>query len=1153
MTPQLQASDPRVNAFVSANAGSGKTSTLVNRVARLLLDGAEPEAVLCITYTKAAAAEMQRRLFETLGGWSVLDDEGLGEKLAAIGEGGRKSLARARTLFAKALETPGGLKIQTIHAFCEKLLRRFPVEAGVSPAFTVLEDSAAAEVGRVARETVAALAWNDPEGELGRAYAHLAVALDFNAFEALFRAFERERHGLLAYAEACRARGESVADDVWRTCGFPDAPIDPDAFETAAVDACEWDRWRRAAQALAATGKSTDAELSAKLAALAECATSNRGSFADCLAVFSTAKGEKAKRLGTKGVDSAQLDWLLQEQERLHDACGRAKAARIAGDTVHALTLGEAYVGAYEGAKGARGALDFDDLIRAVRRLLTETSDAAWVLYKLDGGVSHVLLDEAQDTSPDQWAIARALTEEFFSGHGARDPQKPRTVFAVGDEKQSIYGFQGAAPEAFVAESQAYAARAHEAGAPFLAPKLEESWRSAPQVLGFVDAWLGDPAMRDAVPPPAGQDVVRHLVGEGRRLHAGQVDLWPTFQDAPAVEPEAWTAPVDAPTGPSAYKRLAARVTLWIKQACARGEAVFDKTLDEGRGAWRAMRPGDVLILVRKRGPFFEEMLRALKAAGLPSAGADRLKLAEHVVFDDVKALVRFALFPWDDLTLAGLLRSPFCEVGEQSLYDLARGRQGRLWPALSARSGERPEWKAAADFLGSAREARTKGPFDFLGWAMSRLDPQGRTMRQRLLTRLGPEAEDAVDEMLAEALKAEGRGIVDLERFAAELERLEPEVKRELEGAGDAVRVMTVHGAKGLEAPVVILPDATARVRDTGSALLRVEGGGYLFAPKAGDEVPDLVDARAAAREAAANEGLRLLYVALTRARDRLIVGGRLSATAKGPFEGSWYAHVARTFGHEAIAPHVRDVDDGDLALRRFGPDPAFALTHAPEPPRGEPEPSWLRGLAPSESPVAAYASPSAFAERHRGPAPSPLAAAGGIGRFRRGDLIHRLLQLLPDVPATERVAGADRLLDKERDLSIEQRREMAHAALGVLNDPRFAQVFGPGSRPEAAVAGRAPELPEGLAISGRVDRMVVTPERVLVVDFKTNRPSPDRIEQADPAYLIQMAVYVAVLRAIFPERRVEAALVWTDGPKLMPVPENVIASKLVELKRLR
>ncbi len=1151
MTPQLQASDPRVNAFVSANAGSGKTSTLVNRVARLLLDGAMPEMILCITYTKAAAAEMQRRLYETLGRWSVASDEKLKEELETIGEPDQ-SFGEARKLFAKALETPGGLKIQTIHAFCEKLLRRFPIEAGVSPAFTVLEDAAAAEVGRIARETVAGLAWRDPEGELGRAYAHLAVGLDFNAFEALFRAFERERHGLLAYADACRARGETVDEDVWRACGFPDAPLDPDAFEAEAVGACEWERWRDTAQALAATGKSTDAELSRRLADLAECAASKPGSFADCLAVFSTAKGEKSKRLGTKGVDPAQLDWLLQEQERLHAACARARAARVAIDTVHALTLGEAYVAAFEGAKGARGALDFDDLIRAVRRLLTETSAAAWVLYKLDGGVSHVLLDEAQDTSPDQWDIAEALTDDFYSGWGAKGTRL-RTVFAVGDEKQSIYSFQGAAPEEFLKRGRAFEARALSAGAEFVAPKLEESWRSTPQVLGFVDAWLGDPAMRDAVPPPAGQDVVRHIVGEGRRDHAGQVDLWPPFQDDPAAEPEAWTAPVDAQNGPSAYKRLAVRVTQWIEQACARGEAVFDKALDGGRGGWRAMRPGDVLILVRKRGPFFEEMLRALKSAGLPSAGADRLKLAEHVVFDDLKALVRFALFPWDDLTLAALLRSPFCEVDEEGLYALAHGRTGRLWPALSARTGERPEWKAAADFLGAVREARTRGPFDFLGWAMSRLDASGRTMRQRLLTRLGPEAEDAVEEMLSEALKAEARGIVDLERFAAELERIEPEVKRELEGAGDAVRVMTVHGAKGLEAPVVILPDATAKVRDTHASLLRIEGGGYLFAPKGGDEVPDVADARAAAREAAAAEGLRLLYVALTRARDRLIVGGRLSATAKGPHESSWYAHVVRTFGREEIAAQVRDVQDGDLALRRFGPDPAFALTPPEASALAEPEPAWLRGLAPQEAPVAAYASPSAFAERHRGPAPSPLAAAGGIGRFRRGDLIHRLLQLLPDVAPEARAAAADRLLDRERDLSIEQRREMASAALGVLNDPRFAEVFGPGSRAEAAVAGRAPELPGGLAISGRVDRMVVTPERVLVVDFKTNRPSPDRIEQADPAYLVQMAVYVAVLRAIFPGRRVEAALVWTDGPKLMPVPENVIASKLVELKRLR
>ena len=1151
---QRIASDPSASAFVAANAGSGKTSTLVNRVARLLLRGADPESVLCLTYTKAAAAEMQRRLYERLGGWSTLDDERLAQELAEIGEG-RRDLPRARTLFARALETPGGLKIQTIHAFCEKLLRRFPLEAGVSPGFEVLEGAAAREVQAMARERLAELAL--ARDEVGAAYAHFAVELDPQAFEGLFDAFEGEREGLARYLST----PGGAAADVWRRCGFPDGqPVDPEAVEAEAIAACRWEHWREAAAALRAAGAKTDAALADKLVRLAECAAAQQGSFADCLAAFSTSKGERLQRLGTKGVDPRQLDWLQAEQTRLHAACDRAKAARMAVNTTHALLLAQAYVELYEGAKAQRGALDFADLIVRAAGLLTERADAAWVLYKLDGGVDHLLVDEAQDTSRGQWAIAAALTAEFFAGDGPRGPRRlERTVFAVGDEKQSIYGFQGAEPRLLDTERRRYAGVVADAGRAFVGPALEASFRSTGEVLAFVDQMGEDDGFRAGVQPGA-SDVIRHPKGR-RDAHPGQVDLWPLFKDTPREAPEAWEAPVDARDGLSAIQLLARRLAQAVRDMQARGEAVWDRRLGpDGKGAPRPVRPGDVLILVRRRGALFEEIIRALKKAGVPVAGADRLRLSDHAVFADVLALLRFVLFPDDDLTVAELLRSPFCGVDEKGLYDLAHGREGRLYPALMRRGDERPDWREARRFLGAAREmAHDRGAFDFLGRALGWLDAEGRTLKRRILTRLGAEAEDALDELLAYALAAEGRGAGDLERFTAGLERSDIEVKRELEGAAaedgpGAVRVMTVHGAKGLEAPVVILPDTIGAAPRRRDALLPVREGepaqtvAYLFAPRETDDTPASAEARTRLKAEQADEQMRLLYVAATRARDRLIVAGRLAANARSAPEGSWYTRIAAAF--DALEG-VREVQDGDLLLRRFGPDPAIAappldLSAGPAPP-----PAWLREVAPAEPEASRYASPSTFAEGRRGPSPSPLAAAaGGLGRFRRGELIHRLLQLLPDLPPADRPAAAARILARERDLSPEQAREMATAALGVLEDARFAEVFAPGSRAEAAVAGSAPDLPEGLAISGRVDRMLVTADRVLVVDFKTNRPSPDRIEQADPAYLIQMAIYAAVLRAIFPGRRVEAALVWTDGPKLMPIPDNVIDQTLARIR---
>jgi ATP-dependent helicase/nuclease subunit A len=1136
LDPQVAASDPTRSVFVTANAGSGKTSTLVKRVARLLLRGAAPETILCVTYTKAAAAEMQRRLFDELGGWAVMDDAPLARTLAALDER-PTDLSVARALFARALETPGGLKIQTIHAFCEKLLRRFPLEAGVSPGFTVLEDAAAREISAKARDDVAHLALQNEDGPIGAAYAHFSVQLDWLSFNAMFATFEARRAAITAYVEACDG---AYAADVWSRCGF-EAPTPPEAIAAEAVAGVDWAGWRRAAEALALGTSASDQPLGAAMRGLDQ-----DSAFDDLWGLFCTQAGKPRARLATNAVDPAARAWLAREQQRLGEAADQIKAARIARDSVHALNLALTYAQLYEGAKTASGGLDFGDLIGRTHQLLTVRADAAWVLYKLDGGVEHVLLDEAQDTAPDQWDILHALTGEFFAGATTR-PADARTLFAVGDEKQSIYSFQGARPERFDQEAAAFRALIEGAGRGFDAVPLLDSWRSTPEVLAFVDAVFADAEAGVGLRPMAADaEPVVHVAK--REAGHGAVDFWPLVESDPEPERDPW-APVDLESAESANKKLARAIAQAVKALVARREAVFDR---ETR-AWRPARYGDVLILVRRRKALFHEIIRALKREGVAVGGADRLTLSEHVVFQDLMALGRFARFPPDDLTLAALLRSPFCDIDEDGLFDLAHDRPGALWARLLQRADERAEWGQAAAFLGWAIEAAAgRPPFDFYARVLSRLDAAGRSMRARMLTRLGREAEDALDAFLGEALAAEQRGVRDLERFLAQMAASDIEVKREQDDrpgpAGGEVRVMTAHGSKGLEAPIVILPDTTTRAANQGGPLLEAEGGGFLWAPRKADDCPASARARALRDEAGGHESLRLLYVALTRARDRLIVCG--VRTREASYAGSWHEIASRALARPEIEAQCRLVADGDAQITRFGFDPRSLEAEIAAPIEPSPPPAWAWRFAPPEPAALRYASPSTLAEAERGPAPSPLAERAGLGRYRRGLIIHRLLQLLPDLPAEGRRAAAASLLAREPDLTGPQRAEMAAAAVAVLEDARFAAVFGPGSRAEAAVAGAAAGLPAGLAVSGRVDRLLVQPDRVLVVDFKTNRPAPDRVEDADPAYLTQMAVYAAVLAEVFPGRRIEAALVWTDGPKLMPVSENIIAATLAGLR---
>jgi ATP-dependent helicase/nuclease subunit A len=1002
-----------------------------------------------------------------------------------------------------------------------------------------LEDAQAREVSAKARDDVAHLALMNADGPIGEAYAHFAVQLDWNAFNGLFATIEARRAAITAYVDSCDG---GFGTDVWRRCGFA-GETPAETLSEGAVAGIDWPAWRAAGQALMLGTAATDQKLGAAMLAI-----DAASAFEAVWAVFSTQNGEPRARLGTNAVDPAARAWLAQEQQRLHAVAGQIKAARIAADTVRVLNLALAYAELYEGAKRASGGLDFGDLIARTHQLLTVKADAAWVLYKLDGGIEHVLLDEAQDTAPEQWDILHALTEEFFAG-GATRAHDARTLFAVGDEKQSIYSFQGARPERFVAEEASFRAVVEGAGRGFAKVPLLESWRSTPEVLDFVDAVFVDPEARAGLTPGADDgDPILHIAN--RDDGDGAVDFWPLEENDPDEEVDPW-APVDKEPAESANKKLARRIARAIKASIALREGVFDR---DAR-VWRPARPGDFLILVRRRNALFHEIIRALKREGVAVGGADRLSLSEHVVFDDLMALGRFARFPSDDLTLAALLRSPFCDVGEQGLYDLAQGRDAPLWPSLVRRAGERAEWGEAADFLGWAIEAAARPPFDFYARVLSRLDAAGRSMRARILTRLGREAEDALDAFLAEALAAEQRGVRDLERFLAQMAAAEIEVKREADDrqgpAGGEVRVMTAHGAKGLEAPIVILPDTTMRAKAMGGPLLATEDGGFLWAPRKPEDCPASATARARRDEAGAHESLRLLYVAMTRARDRLIICG--VRTRDGDYAGSWCEMAHRALERPEIAARTHMVADGEAQITRFGHDPkiADAAPGAHATPASLPD--WALRFAPPEPAALRYASPSTLAETERGPAPSPLAERSGMGRYRRGLIVHRLLQLLPDLPAEARRAAAASLLAREADLTEAQRAEMAQAALAVLEDARFAPVFAPGSRAEAAIAGAAAGLPEGLAVSGRVDRLLVEKDRVLVVDFKTNRPAPGRIEDADPAYLVQMAVYAAVLAEVFPGRRIEAALVWTDGPKLMPVPENMMAQALERVRAAR
>lgn len=1131
---QRAASDPDVSAFVGASAGSGKTKLLTDRLLRLMLAGNQPTRILCLTFTRAAAAEMALRLQHRLGEWVVMPEGELDSALTELGfAADQDARSRARRLFAQVLDVPGGMQINTIHAFCQSVLRRFPLEASLSPHFEVAD-----EEDRALALTVAA------QRTVGEASGATRAAIERLApLVGQFEGGDGRHPGFVdlvarlavggAWLVSPRALAGEFAPAFRRAVGAPEVPPDRAAVRDEAA-------LRGALAIVANRGSAKFAErAAAMLDWLALPMATRRERFAEWCGAFLDKTGQPRAPGGLLNPNLAQrepsvLDAMTAEQRRVTDILDAEAAAGVARVSADLLSLAAPVLAAYENEKGLTGRLDYADLIRRTTDLLVDPG-AAWVLYKLDGGLDHLLLDEAQDTAPEQWAIAEALTAEFFAGAGAREGR--RTVFAVGDPKQSIFSFQGADPAGFDDWRERLKTRVNAAGEHWREPELNVSFRSAEPVLALVDAVFADPEARAGVLAP--NATMRHEAV--RAGQSGAVELWPL---APASDPPAptpWTVPQENLTRISAVTRLATGLAQWIANETAGGVRLESRN--------RPLAAGDVLVLVRRRNAFTRALVRALKAAGVPVAGLDRMQLTAEPAVQDLLALCHALLLPEDDLTFACFLVSPLAGLGDDDLLALCPGRRGTLFQALAARAGERGEWQAAWDFF-----TRLLARVDYAsphGLLAEALGPFGG--RARLYARLGVEAAEAVDELLNAALRFAGTNVPSLEGFLQWLERAGAEVERQAEGPGGVVRVMTVHGAKGLQAPLVILPDTTGlppanetlfRGRDPGSDVELP-----LYTPNAEHRCRAVDALRQARRQAALEEHNRLLYVALTRAEDRVVVTGWV--TAKAIPDSCWYRLVERGFARlgaerapfaggwegerQRFAMAQRTSPEGELAMAGLAAKPLPAwIGRAPEwrPLPPPVEPARPLPLAPSRPEGVELGIPPASA--------SPLALRDPTGRrFRRGQLVHAALQHLPDVPAERRAAVARDFFSRPGlDLAPEDAADLAEAVLWVINHGDLAPLFGSTGRAEVPLTGLIGES----VVGGLVDRLAVLPDRVLFADFKTNRRPPAKVAETPPLYLRQMAAYRAVLRGIFPDRPVIGALIWTEALRVDVLPDELL-----------
>jgi ATP-dependent helicase/nuclease subunit A len=1143
---QARASDPASSAFVSANAGAGKTHVLVQRVIRLLLARVPPEKILCITFTKAAAANMAERVFSTLGHWVTLDDDALDAAIidAGITRPDATLRMRARELFACALETPGGLKVQTIHALCTRLLQQFPFEANVPARFSVIDDRDQNEMMERANLKVLLDASRDPDSAAGWA---LNVAMA-SAADVTFKDVVRE---------ACLSRDHFMA---WTdNAGSADAAaaqisaaldVDPadriEEVEREIIDGPHLprSRWKEAAATLDAGSKSEQGHAARLRDAMNSIGSAQAEEY---LGIFLTDERTPRKTVVTKkfGDTHPAIARLFDlEGDRIGPLIERRRAVTARDRTQALLQIATAAAANYRREKQERGLLDYDDLIDKTLAMLDRVS-SGWVHYKLDRGVDHVLIDEAQDTSPRQWDIVAHIISEFTSGAGARDGVT-RTIFAVGDEKQSIFSFQGAAPREFDSRRRGLERKFIDAGLKFDPVSFTYSFRSGPAILQSVDYVFREEAIyRSIHSAENGYPIHNFLADAGPSL----IDLWELQLPDKKEDMEGWRAPFDGISATSPEVRLAKRIQAEIRSLVESG------AMTGPAGDRRPLRYGDMLVLVRRRGNAFDAVIQALKHANIPVAGADRLKLTEHIAIIDLMNLADALLLPQDDLALAVALKSPLFGLTDDDLFKLAWQRKGSLRRALDDHAATDGKFEAALHRL-RACEARVlqETPFAFYAWLLG-----GDGGRARILKRLGHEANDALDEFLGLALGYERKAPASLQGFMAWLRAADTEVKRDMEISRDEVRVMTVHGAKGLEASVVFLVDTTTSPADTQRLKLihlpRDNAPPHapdvvVWAGKKADDPASVAAARAAMMGETEDEYRRLLYVAMTRAADRLVVGGCMPGNMNTIRKFSWYDLIGKGLGNSGL--HLQNIETPDGLVKRYARlEDATVPTGkaaAVVPTAPADLPSWLQTPAPPEAPADNRLRPSDPARdgnRRIRTGESVLERARAL---QRGTLVHRLLQSLPDVATERRRDAALKYLVRNADGWTDADREaLAGEVLALIGDPRFAPVFAPGSRAEVSIVGRLERPGRSPAlVSGQIDRLVVTPDEVLIVDYKTNHAPPGTGAEAPAAYVRQLALYRAVLQKLYPQLPVRAALLWTETPEFMEISSPALDAEL-------
>ncbi len=1015
ITEQIRASNPTSNVWVTANAGSGKTKVLTDRILRLCLAGTDIQKILCITFTKTGAAEMQEKLLKTAQKWSESSDAELEIVLDELtgSKPSQQTVLKAKQIFDELLENQAKMNILTIHSFCQSILKRFPMEADIQPFFSVIDELASIKLKKEAWQNVL----NKDDSELQEALSEIITY--YNSDSELDKLIK----------EILQLSDISESFDIESS--------NNEAFKLVEEGFCDYEGLMSLANILS-NGEAiknfiNDEELADEY-----------------LKIFLTEKYEFRKKvLNKKELDNNPWaeDVIISEQMRLLKILENERRGKTLKLREAIFTLSEFINGEYSFLKQKAAFLDYNDLIEKTSYLFNKPDIKPWIMYKLDYTIEHVMVDEAQDTSLNQWQIIRALIDDFFTGDTNNEIE--RTLFVVGDEKQSIFSFQGADPLLFADTNIYFENQISNAGRVIEKVPMQMNFRSSQAVLDFVDKIFEDEERRGAVSKLA--DGIAHKAFNDIE---GKVELLPFISYKAERDNTPWKLPITNEDRDSSYKeQLALQVSNKIKILLSEGG-----------------EPSEIMILLRRRdGKFIKELTANLEDAGIPVSGNDRLSIFDNIAVKDLLCLLKVISCKADKLEVATLLKSPIFNYSEHKVRDVILSGEN-IYEAIE---------NELEPFVTKALELNV---YEFLNFVLYENE-----QLKNFISRLGEEVIEPINEFLNFCENYASSEINSIDQFLNFISQAKIDIKKEVKSDVNQVQIMTVHASKGLESKVVIIPDIVVSGSSYKDKLIQGEQGNFypvisLFG-KCASYIEELKDAY---KQRDADEDMRLLYVALTRAKQQLIVCG--ATYYNNMKEGGWYNVCALT-----QEPENDDLLD-EISYTYEEKDNIISL------------PEHLKQRVSFIADKVSRASSTNFNYSKEASEASSY-----------GTNLHKILEFMP--------------MDKEQVellLGVNYSQEIYDKALAVYNEHK--NIFDAQSYAELEVSG----VIEGKQINAIIDRLVIRGNEVWIIDYKSNKNVPDGVPEA---YIKQLNTYESLLKGLYEGKDIKKFILWTSNLQLQQV----------------